>query len=40
MSFDEIEQWFDEFLDSPEFVIMSREFFDDLVEDNGGKKST
>lgn len=39
MSFDEIEQWFDEFLDSPEFDKMSREFFGDLVEDNGGKKA-
>lgn len=39
MSFDEIEQWLDEFLDSPEFDRMSREFFGDLVETNGGKET-
>lgn len=39
MSFDEIEQWFDEFLDSPEFDKMSRKFFGDLVEDDGDKEA-
>ena len=39
MSFDEIEQFFDKFLDSPEFDKMSREFFGDLVEDDGGKET-
>ena len=38
MSFDEIEQWFDEFLDSSEFDEMSREFFGDLVEEDSGKE--
>ena len=37
MSFDEIEQRFDEFLDSPEFDKMSREFFGDLIEKDYGK---
>lgn len=37
MSFDEIEQWLDEFLDSPEFDKMSRKFFGDLVEADDGK---
>ena len=37
MSFDEIEQRFDEFLDSPEFDKMLREFFGDLIEKDYGK---
>ena len=39
MSFDEIEQRLDEFLDSPEFDKMSYEFFGDLVEADGGKEA-
>lgn len=39
MSFDEIEQRFDEFLDSPEFDKMSREFFGNLVEADDGKEA-
>lgn len=39
MSFDEIEQRLDEFLDSSEFDEMSREFFGDLVEANDGKEA-
>lgn len=39
MSFDEIEQFFNEFLDSPEFDKMSRKFFGNLVETNGGKET-
>lgn len=37
MPFNEIEQRFDEFLDSPEFDKMSREFFGDLIEKDYGK---
>ena len=37
MSFDEIEQFFNEFLDSPEFGKISRGFFGDLVEADSGK---
>ena len=37
MSFDEIEQRLDEFLDSSEFDKMSREFFGNLVEADYGK---
>ena len=39
MSFDEIDQWLDEFLDSPEFDRMSHEFFGNLVETDGSKEA-
>ena len=37
MSFDEIEQRLDEFLDSSEFDKISRELFGNLVEADDGK---
>lgn len=39
MSFDEIEQWIDGFLDSSEFDKMSCKFFGDLIETNDGKEA-
>lgn len=38
MSFDEIEKQFDEFLDSPEFDQISKDFFGDLIEAGNGEE--